>query len=314
MIKFVYAKKITLNDGNKIPVLGIGTWKSAPNEVGEAVRFAITEADYHHVDCASIYRNEKEIGEVFSDVIGKKVKREDLFITSKLWNTDHRAEHVEKACRQTLSDLKLDYLDLYLMHWGVAFKHGNGLDGIYQDGKIMTDTVPVQETWKAMEQLVKKGLVKSIGVANFTIPMLVDLLTYATIKPAMNQVEIHPYNTQEHLIAYCQEKEIAVTAYSPLGRAGTTGDGGKGPVLFEEPIIRKIAKKYHKTPAQVMLRWAVARGTIAIPKSITPERIRENSNIFDFDITAEDQGEIASLNKNYRFTNPVKWWGIPYFA
>jgi diketogulonate reductase-like aldo/keto reductase len=162
-----------------------------------------------------------------------------------------------------------------------------------------------------MEKLVKKGLVKSIGVANFTGPMLVDLLSYAEIKPVMDQIELHPYNTQVELIDFCKYKEIAVTAYSPLGRQGADRDGSR---LFDEHVIENLAKKYKKTKAQILLNWAVGRGTVAIPKSTTPERIAENIDIFDFELTDEEKNDINSLNKNYRFVNPSSGWGIPYFV
>ncbi len=307
-------KYLTLTDNNKIPLLGLGTWKASSHQVGDAVRFAIATAGYKHIDCASIYANEKEIGEVFKEVIGKSIKREELFVTSKLWNTEHRKEHVEKACRQTLSDLKLEYLDLYLMHWGVAFPHGNESQSLDENGSAILDAVSIQETWNAMEQLVKKGLVKSIGVANFTAPMLVDLLAYANVAPVMNQIELHPYNTQTDLVDFCHEKKIAVTAYSPLGRQGMTRSAGEGPRVADDSLIKKIAAKYHKSPSQILLQWAIGRGTVAIPKSITPARIRENIDIFDFALTTEEQAEISSLNRNYRFVNPNEWWKIPYFS
>ncbi len=303
-------KRQKLNNGNSIPVLGLGTWKSEKNLVGDAIKFAITKAGYRHIDCASIYRNEPEIGEALKETFNS-VKREEIFITSKLWNTEHRPEDVEKACKKTLVDLNIEYLDLYLMHWGVSFKKGDNLEPLNKDGKALTDNVPVQATWQAMEALVKKGLVRSIGVANFTVPMLIDLLSYAQIKPAINQVELHPYNSQEELINFCKYKEIAVTAYSPLGRQGA--DRG-GPRLFDEPVIKVLAKKYKKTEAQVLLNWAVGRGTIAIPKSTTPDRITENIDVFYFELTDEEKNDINSLNKNYRFINPVSWWGIPYFV
>lgn len=298
-----------LNDGNNIPVLGLGTWRADKNLVGDAVKFAITKAGYRHIDCASIYRNEPEIGEAFKETF-RSVKREDVFITSKLWNTEHRPENVEKACRKTLSDLRLEYLDLYLMHWGIAFPHGENLEPVDKEGYAVTDNVPIWEAWQAMEALVKKGLVKSIGVANFTTMMIVDLLTYATIRPVMDQIELHPYNTQEELVAFCKHKSIAVTAYSPLGRQGADREG---PRLFDENIVERLAKKYKKTKAQILLNWAVNRRTIAIPKSVTPEKIVENIKIFDFELTEGDRNDLASLNKNYRFVNPSGWWRIPYY-
>lgn len=301
---------MTLSDGNSIPILGLGSWMSAPHAVGNAVEFAITTASYRHIDCASAYGNEKEIGTSLAAAFAK-VKRKEIFITSKLWNSFHRSKNVERACKQTLSDLNLDYLDMYLMHWGIAFKPGGPLEPIGKDGKVITEDVPIRETWQAMEDLVKKGLVKSIGVANFTTAMLLDLLTYARVKPVMNQIELHPYNAQTDLIEFCKYKHVAVTAYSPLARQGAIG--GKEPRLFDEPLIARIARRHKKTHAQVVLRWAIQRGTIAIPKSTTPERIMENKDIFDFALTGEDMEHMTSLNRNYRFVDPILFWKIPYF-
>jgi len=302
-----------LNDGNHIPVFGLGMWESEEALIGDAINSAVTNFGYRHIDCASIYGNEQAVGKALEGVIGNLVKREDLFITSKLWCTDHKSEDVEKACKSSLSDLRLDYLDLYLMHFGIALqKRGDDLEPLGKDGKVLLDAVSIQETWQAMEKLVKKGLVKSIGVANFTTTMLVDLLTYANIKPVINQIELHPYNTQEQLVEFCKYKDISVTAYSPLGRYGVKDI--KGPKLFDEPIIKTLTKKYKKTPAQILLNWGIMRGTIVIPKSTNPERIEENSYIFDFKLTKKDRSDIDSLNKNYRFVNPMDWWAVPYFA
>ena len=290
-----------LNSGYSVPTVGLGTWKLERGKAGAAVKYAVAQAGYRHVDCASIYDNEAEIGETFRELWQAGIKREEVWVTSKLWNTDHRPERVEQACRKTLADLKLAYLDLYLMHWGIAFAPEGDKEG-----------VSIQETWRAMEKLVKQGLVRSIGVANFTTMMLVDLLTYAAIKPAMNQVELHPYNSQTELVQFCQDQDVEVTAYSPLGNPSLAAGGG--PKLLEDKTIKAIAAKQQRTAAQIVLNWAIGRGTAVIPKSGTPARIAENMAVFDFELTEEERAAIDSLNRNYRLVNPIDWWGIPYFG
>lgn len=322
---------LILNTGASMPILGLGTWKSLPNKVKEAVLHALSECDYHHIDCAAVYRNEKEIGEAFKEVFeNNTIKREDIFITSKLWNSEHKKEYVRKACEATLSNLNLEYLDLYLMHWGIAIPHKENLEAgwtveLGDDGVMITDKVSIRETWEAIEELVELGLVKAIGVANFTTMMLIDLLSYAKIKPAVNQIELHPYLQQTELLEFCKRNDIIVTAYSPLGspgnRSGVVINGHPSPdnkdkvlpSILEDDTILAIASSHNKTPAQILIRWGIQRGTIVIPKSVTPERIKENIDVFDFGLSAEEMNKIAELNKNLRFVNPQSFWKIPYF-
>lgn len=292
-----------------MPILGLGTWKSAPNEAGEAVAYALTEGEYRHIDCAAAYGNEREIGASLTKVFGDgKVRREDVFITSKLENTAHARSAVRPACEATLRDLGLEYLDLYLVHWGMAMSGGHWK--IDTNGVLALEPVPYRETWEAMEELVDAGLVKAIGVANLSVAQLIDLLSYARIKPAMNQIELHPYFQQSRRVEFCQYRDIAVTAYSPLGRPGAPEMPG---TLVEDDVIIQIARSHKKTPAQVLLRWGTQRSTVVIPKSVHPGRIRENIDIFDFELSKEDMDAIAALERGTRLVDPYQWGKIPYF-
>ncbi|MCX6753483.1 MAG: aldo/keto reductase [Candidatus Nomurabacteria bacterium] len=308
---------LILNTGAIMPSIGLGTWKSLPDKAGQAVLCALMNG-YRHIDCAAVYRNEKEIGVSFKKVFEDKIRdREEVFITSKLWNSEHKKEDVRKACEATLSNLNLEYLDLYLMHWGVAIPHKETLEagwtvGLDSDGVIIREKVSIRETWEAMEELVELGLVKAIGVSNFTTMMLVDLLSYAKIKPAVNQIELHPYLQQTELLEFCKRNGIILTGYSPLGSPGNNKDKGL-PILVEDSIILAIASSHNKSPAQILIRWGIQRGTVVIPKSVTEERIKENLNVFDFELSGEEMNKIAELNKNFRFVNPYDWWKIPYF-
>jgi len=300
---------ITLNNKKRIPALGLGTWKSEKGKVVQVIEKAVMDFGYRHIDCASVYGNEKEIGRGFNKIFSsKKVSRNDLFITSKLWNTKHHPDNVEMACRQTLDDLQLDYLDLYLMHWGIAFAPGNNLEPIGKDGLVKRESVSIKETWQAMEKLVENGLVKSIGVSNFTVMMIMDLLSYAKIKPAMNQVEIHPYNSQQELVDFCHKQGIQITAYSPLSSSDLNN---QRPI--DDKTVIEIAACHKKTPAQILIRWSLQRDLVVIPKSTNFDRVAENIDIFDFELSKKDMEKINELNKNYRFVDPVNWWGFSYF-
>jgi len=304
-----------------MPIIGLGTWKSEREKAGQAVEYALGECSYRHIDCAAIYRNEKEIGQAFKNVFeSKKVNREDVFITSKLWNADHAKANVERACEQTLQDLQLDYLDLYLMHWGLAIASNEENAGrnmrdepLDENGFLITVKIPVRETWEAMEELVKKGLVKAIGVANFTAPMIIDLLSYATIQPALNQVELHPYNQQPLLVEFCHYKNIAVTAYSPLGSPGNMKPELNEPILLKDKVVNELAQRHGKSTAQVLIRWAMQRNTIVIPKSVTLKNIKATWKVFDFELSEQEMTTMSKLDRKHRFVNPSDWWKIPYF-
>lgn len=296
-------KTFEFRDGDKIDAIGLGTWKSDPGEVGEAVKTAL-EVGYRHIDCAAAYGNEEEVGTAVKESISKNViNREDVWITSKLWNTAHKHEDVLPALKSSLHDLMLDYLDLYLIHWPVAF-----LPGLKGSPKSDADFLslkeaPIIETWEAMLEAKNKGLIKHVGVSNFSQKKLADLKTKTDHIPEMNQVELHPYLQQDDLLDYCKQNEILVTAYSPLGSRDRP-DSLKSedePSLLDNKIINTIAVKHDATPAQILIKWAVERDTAVIPKSTNSGRIEENYKSKDIQLDEEDHSKIKSLDKHYRY-------------
>src|SRR5690554_312917 len=236
--------QLLFKNKDQMPIIGLGTWKSKQKEAYEAVLEAI-KAGYRHIDCAPIYKNEKEIGEALAKAFEAGwVKREELWITSKLWNDCHEEEHVIPALKQTLEDLQLDYLDLYLVHWPVAVKKGVDYASKREDF-LTPDEAPLSSTWSAMEESVDMGLTRHIGVSNFNISKLKEILETARIRPEMNQVELHPFLQQNKLVDFCKENDIHLTAYAPLGSAYRVADKEVDfPILLESGTIRNIAAKH----------------------------------------------------------------------
>ncbi len=301
-------ENLTFKNGDKMPAIGLGTWKSDPGEVYDAVVSAI-ESGYRHIDCAAIYGNEKEVGEALQKVFSDDtVKREDLWVTSKLWNNSHRQEQVIPALENTLKDLQLEYVNLYLMHWPVALKEGTAFPKSADDF-LSLEEVPISKTWSGLERAQQEGLAKHIGVSNFSEKKIKEIIQHGTSKPEMNQVEMHPYLQQKELVAYCKEEGIHMTAYSPLGSGDRPARSKKedAPVLMDDKTIHKIAEQHDCSPAQVLISWAVQRGTSVIPKSVNPKRIQQNINAAKVNLSDEDMKTIAGLDKHYRFIDGAFW-------
>ncbi len=258
---------ITLHNGIKVPQLGFGVWRVSPEDGVDAVRTAI-EVGYRHIDTAAVYKNEEQVGEAIRQ---SGIAREELFITTKVWNADQGFDTTLNAYEDSLKKLGLDYVDLYLVHWPVKDKY--------------------LETYKALEKLYDEKLVPAIGVSNFHLHHLEDIAAHRNIKPMVDQVELHPMLQQNELRDYCLKNGIAIEAWSPLMQGGEA---------LTNPIISELAEKHGKTSAQVILRWHLQRDVIAIPKSITPSRIQENFDVFNFELSADDMNSIASLNTSKR--------------
>lgn len=309
-------KTFKLHNGHPVPAIGLGTWKMEGESAKDAVSTAL-ELGYRHIDCAAIYQNESDVGAAFTDAFAGGLSRYDVFVTSKLWNDSHRPEHVRPALEATLSRLGTDHLDLYLIHWPVAIKHGKWLPESGEDF-VSIEEVPLIETWQAMEECHKAGLCVSLGVSNFNVGRLQDLIDNGTVPVAVNQVECHPFLPQTELKDFCESNSIQLVAYSPLG-SGDRPDRMKGeddPVLFDQEVVGQIAEKHSMSKGQVLLSWATTRGTIAIPKSTNRQRLADNLAAGEFELPAEDLEAIDSIGIDHRYVHGkfFELPGSPYTA
>ena len=297
-------ERLKFENNDEMPAIGLGTWKSDKGKVGEAVEVALN-GGYRHIDCAATYGNEPEVGEAFKKVFSEgNIKREDVWVTSKLWNDSHKKDHVIPALKKTLEDLQLEYLDLYLIHWPVAFKHGVSFPSKDEE-YLSLEEVPIIETWEIMSEAKRQGLVKHIGVSNFSEKKLRDLMKKTSENPEMNQVELHPFLQQHELVEFCKENNIHLTAFSPLG-SGDRAQQMKAdnePSLLKNNTINKIAEKHNASPAQVLIKWAVARGTAVIPKSTSKDHIISNLESEKINLDQEDLKKIAAIDTEFRYVN-----------
>lgn len=267
---------VTLSNGVKMPQVGLGVYKTPAGEATEnSVKMAL-QAGYRHIDTAALYENEESVG---AGIRASGVPRDQIFLTTKLWNTEQGYESTLAAFEESRKKLGVDYVDLYLIHW----PRGNAV--VAKEGKKYIDT------WRAFEKLYEEKKVRAIGVANFNIHHLDDIIGAGTVLPMVNQIELHPLNNQKQVRAYCASKKIYVEAWSPLGQGN----------LLSDATLKSIGEKYHKSPAQVIIRWDLQHGIITIPKSTHKERIEENANVFDFELSAEDMEKIDAMNTNTRY-------------
>ncbi|KAL1878620.1 hypothetical protein VTK73DRAFT_7701 [Phialemonium thermophilum] len=309
---------IKLNSGYDMPQVGFGLWKVDNNVCADTVYKAI-KAGYRLFDGACDYGNEVEAGQGVARAIKEGiVKREELFIVSKLWNSFHDGDRVEPIAKKQLADWGLEYFDLYLIHFPVALAYVDPSvrypPGWHYDGKstIKRSNASIQETWTAMESLVEKGLTKSIGISNFQGQLIYDLLRYAKIRPATLQIEHHPYLVQPELIKLAKHEGIAVTAYSSFGPLSflefNMAHASAITPLLEETTITSLAQKYGKKPSQILLRWATQRGLAVIPKTLREENMKSNLDVTGWDLKQEDIDRISALDRNLRFNQPTNYF------
>ncbi|KAL8593770.1 hypothetical protein ACOMHN_059263 [Nucella lapillus] len=298
------SKTISLpGTGDKIPVVAYGTWtvfQNKPGEVFNCVKAAI-DAGYRHIDCAWVYDTEGEVGQAVSEKIKDgTITRKDVFITTKIWDTYHAKDRVKLNLEKSLAKLQMSYVDLLLVHWPTCLKDGDNNFPQGPDGKCAFVQHDLKDTWKGMEECVNAKLTRNIGFANFNSKQIQRILDCATIKPCNLQVEVNPTMANTKLIDFARSKNIVVSAYAPLGAPGRPWKQRTDPCAMEDPVIKGIADKKGKSPAQVILRWHLQRGLCLCVKSLNPDRIHENLDVFNFELTAEEVGKINGLNKNFR--------------
>jgi D-xylose reductase len=304
-----------LSSGAKIPTVGLGLWKLDESQASVMVERGI-ELGYRHLDSACDYGNEVGVGRGINRAIHRgSVRREDLWITSKLWNTYHRKEHVGPACERTLRDLGIDELDLYLIHFPISlafvdfvkrYPPGWLFDPNEPERGMKKDRVPLVETWQGMEDLIRRGLVKHIGICNMGCSLVRDLLCYASVRPEVLQIERHPLLVQEKLVRFCRDEGIVVTGFSPLGAQSYYSLGMADPAesLLDHEVVTSMARQHDKSAAQVLLRWGVQGGTAVVPKTSQVERLVENLAIYDFSLSADEMSRLDGMDRGRRFNDP----------
>jgi alcohol dehydrogenase (NADP+) len=300
---------LNFRHGDVMPALGLGTWRLPPEQTTATVRIAL-DLGYRHIDAAAIYGNEAQIGEAIKGAIDAgNVQRQELWITSKLWNDCHEPEEVRPALERTLGDLGLEQLDLYLMHWPVAQRRGVAMPSSAAD-QFGLAQVPLAATWAAMEDLVAAGLTRHIGVSNFSRTKLMALAASARIQPEVLQVERHPLLQQNDLLSYCHTSGIQLTAYAPLGATSDT----RPPVVLQHPVVVAIAAERQITPAQVLLAWGIGCGTAVIPKSVHPERLAENLAAAAMGLNEDQMTRLVAIDGGQRLIDGRFWCldGGPY--
>jgi len=302
-------KTFKLNTGAQIPALGLGTWQDA--EAQEAAVLAALRAGYRHIDTARIYGTEKAVGKAIKQ---SGVPRNEIFITTKLWNNKHHPDDVGPALQESLDDLGVEYVDLFLMHWPVAFKCGDEMFPKDKDGNVITDDIDYVDTYKAMEKLLKDGKVKAIGISNFAKKEVERVLQHADVVPAVHQMELHPWLQQKEFMDFHQEKGIHVTQYSPFGNQNEAyGGRDEHGQLVNDKTLVEIGKKYGKSSNQVALAWGIAHGRSVIPKSKSPERIAQNFDIA-FTLEKTDIEQIDKLDKKVRFNDSSDSFGYNFYT
>lgn len=301
--------KFKLNTGAEIPAIGFGTWQDKESQ--EDAVYEALKAGYRHIDTARVYGTEPAVA---AGIKKSGIPREEIFITSKLWNNSHHPDDVETACDASLKDLNTNYLDLYLIHWPSPFARGDEMFPKDKDGKPMVGDTDYVDTYKAMEKLVEKGKCKAIGISNFSKGELERLLKEASIPPAAHQIENHPYLAQHSFDAFHKPKNIHITQYSPFGNQNESYSSGKDiGKLIDDPILAEIGKKYNKSGAQVALAWGIAHGRSVIPKSKTPSRIKSNLE-GDFKLDPSDVQKIDEMDKKIRFNDSSEDFGWNFFT